>query len=357
LFSTYDKLNTMKQILVLLLVTNLSFSLLAQDHNTPFLTKSLAGAAIEKVEAETSGGNISVTGDASEAKIEVYIRSSNGKINNLSKEEIQKKLDEDYEFSISTAGHTLTAIAKPKDRSGKWNWNKGLSISFKIFVPKNVSTNLTTSGGNLSLAHLSGTQDFRTSGGNLHLEDLTGKIKGITSGGNIHLTDSKDDITLTTSGGNVEASNCQGKIKLTTSGGNLKLDALSGDIDATTSGGTVRANTISGDLSAGTSGGNVILDNMSCTLSASTSGGNIQVVMKELGSYVKLTNSGGNVSLEIPGDKGVDLKLSGDRLSMSTPVAFTGKQEKERIEGTLNGGGIPITVRGSSGRVSLTVRK
>jgi DUF4097 and DUF4098 domain-containing protein YvlB len=345
----------MKQILSLLLVTSFSCAVTAQNE-TPFLTKSLANEVIEQVQAETSGGNISITGGAGEAKIEVYIWSNNGRKLQLSNEEIQKRLDEDYEFSITTANHKLTAIAKPK-RSGRWDWKKALSISFKIFVPRNVSTNLTTSGGNIDLAHLTGTQDFRTSGGNLHIDDLAGKMKGITSGGNIHLKDSKDDITLSTSGGNIDAASSNGKLKLTTSGGNVQLKELSGDIDATTSGGNVHANSISGELAAVTSGGNVTMDDLSCSVDASTSGGHMRVSIKELGSYVKLTNSGGNIDLEIPGNKGVDLKLLADKINLVTPITFSGTKEDDRMEGTLNGGGIPVTVRGGSGRVSLTVRK
>lgn len=345
----------MKQILSLFLIASFSGAATAQDE-TPFLTRSLTSEAIEQVQAETSGGNISVTGGTGEAKIEVYIWSNNGRKLQLSKEEIQKKLDEDYEFSITTANHKLTAIAKPK-RSGRWDWKKALAVSFKIFVPRNVATNLTTSGGNLHLAHLTGTQDFRTSGGNLHIDDLAGKIKGTTSGGNITLKDSRDDITLSTSGGNIDAASSNGKIKLTTSGGNVHLKELSGDIDATTSGGNVHANTISGELAAVTSGGNVTMDDLSCSLDASTSGGHIRVSIKELGSYVKLTNSGGNIDLEIPGNKGVDLKLLADKISLISPITFSGTKEDDRMEGTLNGGGIPVTVRGTSGRVSLTVRK
>lgn len=345
----------MKQILSLLLITSLSFAVKAQDDDIPFLTKSLANDAIDKVQAETSGGHITVTG-GTEAKIVVYIRSNNGRKLSLTKEEIQRRLDEDYEFSITVADHKLIAIAKPKDRSGRYNWKNALSVSFEIFVPKNVSTDLVTSGGHINLSHLSGTQDFRTSGGHLRVDDLSGKIKGITSGGHIEISNSKDDITLTTSGGHVEATNCQGKMKLTTSGGHLKLEELSGNIDATTSGGHVRGNNISGDLSAGTSGGNVTLNDLSCTLTASTSGGNMEVTMKELGSFVKLTNSGGNVSLQLPGNKGIDLKLTGDKVKVSTLANFSGDIEDDHIEGKLNGGGIPVTVRGSSGRVTLTIK-
>lgn len=346
----------MKQILVLLLASTITYTLQAQEE-APYLTKSLKEAAIEQVQAETSGGNISITGDAAaEARIEVYIWSNNGRRVQLSKEEIQKKLEEDYEFSISTADHKLTAIAKPKNRFGRFDWKKALSISFKIFVPRNVATNLTTSGGNLDLAHLTGIQDFRTSGGNLRIDDLAGKIKGTTSGGNIHLKNSNDDITLTTSGGNIDASNSNGKLKLTTSGGNVTLDDLKGNIDATTSGGSVRGNAISGELSAVTSGGNVSMADLSCSLTASTSGGNITVSIKELGAFVKLSNSGGNINLDMPGNKGIDLRITGDKVKVSPLNNFSGKIEEDSIDGKINGGGIPVTVRGNGGRVSLSIK-
>lgn len=346
----------MKQILVFLLATSITYTLQAQG-DAPYLTKSLKEAGIEHVLAETSGGNISITGDAAaEPRIEVYIRSGGGKIFQLSKEEIQKKLNEDYELSITTVDHKLTAIAKPKNRNASWNWRKSLSISFKIYVPRNVSTNLTTSGGNLDLAHLTGTQDFRTSGGNLQIDDLAGKIKGVTSGGNIHLKDSKDDITLSTSGGNIDAKNSSGKLKLTTSGGNVTLEELTGNIDATTSGGSVRGNVLSGELSAVTSGGNVTMSELSCSITASTSGGNITVSVKELGSFVKLSNSGGNINLDIPGNKGLDLKISGDKVKVNSLNNFSGKIEDDSIDGKINGGGIPVTVRGNGGRVSLSIK-
>jgi DUF4097 and DUF4098 domain-containing protein YvlB len=344
----------MKQILFLLLAGTITYTLQAQD-DAPYLTKSLKDAAIEQVLAETSGGNISITGGTGEAKIEVYVRSNNGR-NQLSKEEIEKRIAEDYEFSIGTTDHKLTAIAKPKNHTGRFDWKRALSISFRIYVPRNVSTNLTTSGGNLDLAHLSGTQDFRTSGGNLHIDDLTGKIKGVTSGGNIHLKDSKDDITLSTSGGNIDAKNSNGKLKLTTSGGNVTLEALTGNIDATTSGGSVRGNVLSGELSAVTSGGNVTMTDLSCSINASTSGGNITVSMKELGSFVKLSNSGGNINLDMPGNKGLDLRITGDKVKVSSLNNFSGKIEDDSIDGKLNGGGIPVTVRGNGGRVSLSIK-
>ena len=338
-------------LLLLICFYQLSF---AQNNEVPFLTKSFANESIKNVESTTSGGNITVAAVAAgQAKIEVFVWPSNRKNSSLSKDEIQKKLDEDYDLTISTANGKLTAIAKSKRNIS--DWKNALSISFRIYVPGNVSTDLTTSGGNIHLTDLTGTQDFTTSGGNLHAERLKGKIKGRTSGGNIDVKDCAEEINLTTSGGNIEADNCTGKINLTTSGGSVRLNNLNGTIDATTSGGSVRGELIKGELEAHTSGGNIDLQKLSCSLETSTSGGNIDVQITELGKFVKISNSGGSIDLEIP-NKGLDLKVKGSKIKTNNFANFSGSIEDDEIEGKLNGGGIPVTIRNSSGRVNLVLK-
>jgi DUF4097 and DUF4098 domain-containing protein YvlB len=318
--------------------------------------KSLSGASVKQVNVETTGGNISVMGaEDAEARVEVYIWRNNDN-EDLPKAEIQKMLDEYYEFNISVSNNKLTAIAKPKEQRSM-NWRKGLTISFKVFAPRAASSMLRTSGGNVRLKDLhGGTQDFRTSGGNLDLDQLSGKIIGRTSGGNITVEDSKEDIDLVTSGGNIEASNCSGNIRLSTSGGNLRLTLLQGFIKSSTSGGNVEGEEVKGELSAHTSGGNVRLRDLSCSLETSTSGGQMEVSMKELGKYLTVSNSSGDIDLQLPQGKGVDLRVRGDKVKVSNLTNFKGETEEDHIEGAMNGGGIPVKVDGGSGRVRLTFK-
>lgn len=336
----------------LLILTALGSKAQLFESKTPFLVKSFDKAQVRQVLAETSGGSIHVSGsDAGEIKVEVYIQANNGRITGLSKEEIQKRLDEDYELNISVTDNKLTAKARRK--TDDQDWKRSLSISFTILVPQKVSTDLSTSGGSISLTNLTGTQDFRTSGGSLHGEQLSGKITGHTSGGSIHIKNSKDEIDLTTSGGSIDAADCSGNIRLETSGGSLSLNSIKGNITATTSGGSVHGNTIGGELATHTSGGSITLRDLSCSLDASTSGGHIDAEIRELGSYVKLRNSGGHIDLKIPKNKGVDLKLYGD-IKAGQLDKFSGTVEKRKIEGSLNGGGIPITVDAQDGKLYLS---
>ncbi|HEX8041755.1 MAG TPA: hypothetical protein VF490_21555 [Chryseosolibacter sp.] len=338
-------------ILLLLLVATVRAQVKATDE--PFLTKSLSAESIREIFSRTSGGSISVSGvNAGEARIEVFVYPS-GNRTTLTKEEIQKKLDEDYELTVSVENAKLTAVAKQK--SSSISWKRALAISFKIFVPKNVSTDLSTSGGGITLTNLSGTHNFSTSGGGLTIDMLTGKIRGRTSGGGITVKNTGDDIDLATSGGGIEADNCTGKISLSTSGGRIELSSLQGTIDARTSGGPVRANKISGELAVRTSGGSVVLRDLACSVNAHTSGGNMEVAIRELGKFITVSNSGGNIDLEVPRDKGLDLKLRAERIKVEGMNNFTGEQDEHKISGKMNGGGIPVDAS-TSGSISLALR-
>ncbi|MGH2563124.1 MAG: DUF4097 family beta strand repeat-containing protein [Ginsengibacter sp.] len=345
----------MKKYLFLLMLVNICVAVNAQNkwEKEPYLTKSFSGEAINQVMAETNGGNITVTGvDPSEPKVEVFVNQNNDRKNLLTDDELKSKINEEYDLDVSVNNNKLTVTAKPKHRIT--DWKRALNFSFKIYAPKNASADLKTSGGNISLSNLSGDKDFTTSGGNLNLDGLEGKTKGSTSGGNINLSNSKDDIDVTTSGGNINAEKSSGNIKIITSGGSINMDNLDGKIKAETSGGNVRGEMIGGDLDASTSGGNVSLHNLTCALKAGTSGGNVNVSMKTLGSYLSLYNSSGKISLEIPKGVGIDLKLSAKKISTPNIANFSGTGSNEEMKGTVNGGGVPVTVDAGGGRIDLT---
>ena len=346
----------MKKYLLLIALTVQAFIVSAQfkSDKEPFLVKSLKGEAITMAEIQTSGGGIFVIAvGTGEARLEVFVNPNNDR-DEMTREEIQKRLDELYTLEITITGNKLTAKAKNKEDIH--DWRKALNISFRAYVPKNFSTDLSTSGGGISLEGISGNQDFTTSGGGLNVSGVSGKINGRTSGGSIRLKDSKDDIELSTSGGGIHASNCDGKLRLSTSGGSLDLEDLKGEIRATTSGGSIDGNKISGELITHTSGGSIHLKGLSCSLETSTSGGNIYVSMDALGKYIKVSNSAGNIDLELPKTKGMDLDLSAYRIKTDHLDNFSGKMDDNNVEGKLNGGGIEVRASASSGRIYLSLK-
>jgi hypothetical protein len=325
--------------------------LVAQTDKTPFLTKNL-DASIKNAVVHTSGGSITVEGiTGGQTKIEMYV-TPNRRNNDLSKEEIQAKLEKDYTVEIITNNQQVSAIVKSKSRI---NWDNELSISFKVYTPTKISTDLNTSGGSISLSNIEGNLDFRTSGGSLRLDRVAGKINGKTSGGSINVSDAKNEIDLSTSGGSISAKNCSGKINLHTSGGTLNLVNLSGDVKARTSGGGIHGKDLSGDVEAHTSGGSIDFENISGSMNASTSGGSINIDVNKLDKFLTLRNSGGNVHVTVPKNQGFDLDLRGDRIRTKDFSNFSGSIEDDEIKGKLNGGGAAVTIKGN-GNVSLAFK-
>lgn len=341
----------MKKNFLLLAATAIAFASQAQTDKEPYLTQVLSKESIKQVNVETSGGSIMVQGsNADEARIEMYV-TANGNITGISKEEIKKRLEDNYIVKINVAGGVLNASAKNKNND--WNWKKSLSISFKVYVPGDISSDLSTSGGSIKLGNLNGSQVFRTSGGSLKIDHVSGKIDGKTSGGSINVSYANDDVDLSTSGGSITADNCKGNLQLSTSGGSLHLTALSGDIDASTSGGRIDGEDISGELSARTSGGSVNLRNIRASLEASTSGGSMDIQVAELGKWVRVSNSGGGIDLQLPAGKGLDLDLSGNNIKTDMLKNFSGSVDNNSVDGKLNGGGVPVKVHAGSGHVRL----
>ncbi|SEA50342.1 hypothetical protein SAMN05192529_12347 [Arachidicoccus rhizosphaerae] len=304
-----------------------------QSEEISLMTKSFNAGSIGNVKAITSGGNISIDGDAvGQATIEVLGRGNNGK--NYSKEEIMEILKNDYEFSVDKEGNTLTAIAR-RTKSG--SWNKSVSISYIIHVSHEVATDLKTSGGNIRLSALKGDQNFSTSGGNIRFDGLSGQVTGRTSGGNIEATQS---------GGDIQA---------TTSGGNIKMEDLKGNIEMRTSGGNISGNSINGNLSVSTSGGNISLADIAATLKGNTSGGMIKADFSSFQNNASLSTSGGNISLSIPANTKMNFDIKGSHVSMAqvNGLQVQINKQKDHATGQLNGGGPSLDARTSGGTVKI----
>ncbi|WP_259015577.1 DUF4097 family beta strand repeat-containing protein [Emticicia fluvialis] len=325
----------------------------AQDKESPYFVKTYRSAEIQNVNVRTSGGSITVIGqEGSEARVEIYVKPNNWNGSSLSKSEIEERLRE-YELSVKKEGSTIYCVARRKNDSGWNNWKKSLNISFKIYSPEKISTDLQTSGGGITLKDLTGNLSFSTSGGGLKLYNLGGNIKGRTSGGGIDITDSRDNIDVSTSGGGIDATNCKGDIRLVTSGGGLRLKRLNGMVKASTSGGGIRAEEIGGEFITSTSGGSIHLEDITASVKASTSGGGIHADIKSLGKYLSLSTSAGSITVRMPLDKGMNLDLDANRVRIPEIRNFNGRIEKDRVRGSVNGGGIPVTMDANSGSISI----
>ena len=305
-----------------------SFS--ANGNDTPSIMKTFKIKDAGELVVKTSGGSIKVEGSNSgEVEVNAYVRK-NGTLVKPESKELEEIL-KGFDLLIEKQGNSVHAIVRRVEQGMPW---KRVSISFHVKTPKEISCDLKTSGGSINIAQLEGSQMLKTSGGSLKINNVNGRVDGRTSGGSI------------------KVNNQQGPADLHTSGGSISVSNSDGDVIARTSGGSIRLENIAGSMNASTSGGSIKINGTADKVKASTSGGGINVNVSELSEALELRTSGGSINASIPDNLGLDLDLRAGRVN--APVKnFTGEAKKNRVSGSMNGGGIPVTMTTSGGSINV----
>lgn len=286
---------TLTSLLFLFVLFTYSFPGICKE-NEPYMVKMFEQKAGGALEVKTAGGGIGVTGtDENKVSISVIIEDQKGNADKARIEELLKN----YTIDIRQEKNKIYATAEKKDKD--WHGVNGLSISFQIKVPRQTECNLNTSGGGISITNIKGETKAITAGGGIAIKQFNGNLEAKTSGGSINLD------------------NAEGKLIVKTSGGSINLKNVAGDIAAQTSGGSIAAD------------------------------------IHKLGKYLTLETSGGSVKATIPGNKGLDLDLTGNNVKADL-ANFKGETNRTKIKGSVNGGGIPVKLSTSAGSTQLSYR-
>ena len=318
---------------------------------------------IEKVYSVKAGGSLTIvsefgaieiqTTEQDEVKV-VVTKESKFKLVKASQEVLA---DFDLAFEHEGSDVRIEGVFK----QGREHWRKQLNrlkIRFLVTVPRQYNVDLHTSSGGVSVADLEGEVRARTSGGSLRFGNITGPVWGHTSGGSIELTACGSSVDLKTSGGSVEVVDVKGDVKAQTSGGSLRFGAVEGSIWGKTSGGSIKVASCSGEADVRTSGGSIRLQNVGGSVNARTSGGSIHAAMRvQPQRDCNLRTSGGGITLILIPDIAVDVEAetSGGYVSADFAVesVIQGKVPRNRLKGSINGGGPLLKLRTSGGNIRL----
>jgi len=143
-------------------------------------------------------------------------------------------------------------------------------------------------------------------------------------------------------------------VDLKTGGGSIELSNLIGSVDARTSGGTIQLGSIDGDVEAKTSGGSIHVDEVRGNINAHTSGGSIKAkILTQPTKDSRLTTSGGSVTAYLSPSISVDLNASTSGGQVRSDINVNGSFKKNRIKGTINGGGPELYLKTSGGSVNI----
>ena len=195
---------------------------------------------------------------------------------------------------------------------------RNVSISYEITVPVDTEVQARSGSGDLEIMEVAGPVDVTSGSGDLELTNIGGDVEARTGSG---------DITAEGIGGSFQAQAGSGDIEVAQSGpGNVEISTGSGDIEI---------HNIRGGLRAGSGSGDIDVDG-------------------EPTDDWSLSASSGGITLDLPAQFAFDLdaETSSGSISMDQPIT-TPNLRKNRLSGQVNGGGVEIRLRTSSGSIRI----
>jgi hypothetical protein len=255
----------------------------------PRLTSELTGTIAthdgERVRLATDLGSIVIrTQDAEKLDYRVHLETDG------SRPHAQELLKS---FTISardTADGILLKAQAPDSRSAGRLW-----ATLEITIPKNVSLDVSTGGGNIEASEINGRVALVTAGGNITAGNIGGPARLDTGGGNIVAKNVSGELLANTGGGHISIGSVAGNATLHTGGGHIRVTSIEGTAHLSTGGGNVVLERSGGELTAETAGGEIEIGEAAGLVRAKTGGGGIRVV-RFLGP-TNLQTSGGSIYL------------------------------------------------------------
>src|SRR5207302_366292 len=258
------------------------------------------------------------------------------------------QLLKNYSLKAGTSS-TGVEIAGQLFPQGAHYTNAQFWVQFEIAVPRNYNLEVNTDAGDIATGDLGGAAVLRTQGGNI----IRGRIgraglalhrrpvaKLVTEGGHIKVIDFgevKGSVRAQTGGGGIHVIYVSGPMEVESNGGSICLTGASGAVQAATSGGSITA-WINPNAPPGS--GPVRLEAPSQL--ASGTGDIIVYIPRNLAVNIDAVVANGTEQ-HIEADAGL-------HLTMQRPPNGVGQV---RAVGVLNGGGAPLKLRTTAGKIRL----
>jgi hypothetical protein len=181
-----------------------------------------------------------------------------------------------------------------------------------------------------------------------------------SSNGSIHVDDIQGDARLRTSNGKVEVARLRGALEARTSNGSVELQDVEGPAVLHTSNSAIRAQDVRGAFEATTSNGSIRASLSDVErrrpLKLVTSNGSIDLTVDGLrDNEIEAKTSNSPITLRLPASIAANVKAhtSSSSITSDFDVTSKGRSSKNRLEGTIGGGGPLLDLVTSNGSIKL----
>jgi hypothetical protein len=240
--------------------------------------------------------------------------------------------------------------------SGKGNsddWGPNHQVRLQLQVPPALPLEIHSVSGDIAARGMLGRQDLHSTSGDVAAEPAGGVLDLKTVSGDVKLHGRGRATVRTTSGdisaaleGSLDARTTSGDITVPSAGDSLVLGSSSGDITVEQSPRWLSAATSSGELDVTAARGAVTL---------SSSSGGITLGLQAPLAGVNISNSSGDVALELaPGlDASLELSTTSGDIQSDVPVVLQG-HSRQHLNAQYGRGGAIVKARTVSGDLHVT---
>jgi Gram-negative bacterial TonB protein C-terminal len=232
---------------------------------------------------------------------------------------------------------------------------------------------LETEGGHIQVLDVAGDLNAFTAGGHINARNITGDALLHSGGGHIRAGQIAGRADLETDGGNITVGQAGSLVSVRTGGGQIDFGEVRGSVRAQTGGGGIRVMYVSGPMEVESSAGSICLTRVAGTVRAATAGGSIRAWINpdtpsasggtvHLSGASQLTSGNGDIIVFLPRNLAADIdalvESGGERRIDADPALGLTMQAGRgsgsiRAVGALNGGGAPLKLRTTSGKIHL----
>jgi len=241
--------------------------------------------------------------------------------------------------------------------------------------------NVFTGGGHINVGNVSGDGSLRSGGGHIRAGTIGGRADLDTDGGNITVGHAGSFVTVRTGGGQIDFGEVRGSVHAQTGGGGIRIMYVAGPMEVESSGGSICLTRVAGAVQAATADGTITawINPSSGPLggplggpdsgtghgpNSSHGGASAHSATVQLAGASQLASGNGDIIVFLPRNLAVNIDAQvskgGEHRIEADPALHLSFQTSEsngagpvHATGVLNGGGIPLKLRTSAGKIRL----
>jgi TonB family protein len=229
-----------------------------------------------------------------------------------------------------------------------------------------------TGGGHINAGNIAGDANLHSGGGHIRAGQINGRAELDTDGGNITVGHAGSFVSVRTGGGQIDFGEVRGSVRAQTGGGGIRIMYVAGPMEVESSGGSICLTRVAGAVQAATADGTITAwinpdkgpENGPYGADKDRGTGSLNGATVQLAGASQLASGNGDIVVFLPRNlaanidalvsKGGEHRIEFDpALHLSFQTEQANGMGPVHATGVLNGGGIPLKLRTTAGKIRL----